>query len=109
MFSKKLNLIQEKLFDFIIFISYALIFASFFNFSSSAPMYLKNLDYYFRIYICLFLIWRFNPFRQIVFTELDRKIAFNAGLFILTTTALNNYIIDVKEQAKKLKQLFIPN
>ena len=109
MFNANLNSIQEKLFDFIIFISYALILFSFLGFSHSAPKYLENIDYYFRIYICLFLIWRFNPFRKIIFTELDRKIAFNAGLFILTTTALNKYLVNAEGKFQKLKQSIIPN
>jgi len=62
-----------------------------------APVYLSNLDYYVRIYICLFLIWRFNPLRtKYEFTDLDRKIAFSAGVFILTTTALNQYLETIK-------------
>jgi hypothetical protein len=46
-------------------------------------------------------MWRFNPLREkYEFTELDRKIAFSAGLFILTTTALNQYLDQLKEIVK---------
>jgi len=31
-------------------------------------------------------------FRTIKFTELDRKIAFSAGLFLFATTAINQYL-----------------
>jgi hypothetical protein len=104
-FLHKLNEFQERMFDIFITISYILIFASFFGFSSSAPQYLVNLDYYVRIYICLFLLWRFNPFRKIEnFTNLDRKIVFSAGLFILTTTALNDYVMILKEKLQKTFQ-----
>ena len=57
-----------------------------------------DVAFYMRIYICLFLIWRFNPLRQffvnkpIVFTNLDRKIAFSAGLIILSTTVIKEYL-----------------
>jgi len=48
-------------------------------------------------------MWRFNPLREkYEFTELDRKIAFSAGAFILTTTALNQYLEQVKEIVKNL-------
>ena len=68
-----------------------------FGLSQTAPNYLQSLDYYVRVYICLFLIWRFNPLRtHYEFTDLDRKIAFSAGVFILTTTALNQYIEQLK-------------
>jgi hypothetical protein len=107
MFNERLNYIQEKFFDIFIVFSFVIIFISFFGFSNSAPEYLKSMDYYFRIYICLFLIWRFNPFRKVhKFTELDNKIAFNAGLFILTTTALNQYLVDARE---KVIHIIMPN
>jgi len=96
-FVKKLNEYQEKIFDGIIVIIYILIFATFLGIFNNAPSYLNDINYYFRIYICLFLIWRFNPLHKIdVFTNLDRKIAFNAGVFILTTTILNEYIVSIK-------------
>jgi hypothetical protein len=61
------------------------------------------MDYYVRIYICLFLIWRFNPFRgSVTFTDLDRKIAFSAGLFIITTTALNQYLVSIRDKLQKI-------
>jgi hypothetical protein len=92
-----LNQYQETTFDLFIFISYILIIISAFGLSRQAPKYLDILDYYVRIYICLFLIWRFNPFRtHIEFTRLDAKIAFNAGLFILTTAVINQYVDKVK-------------
>jgi hypothetical protein len=48
------------------------------------------------------LIWRFNPFRTYYeFTDLDRKIAFSSGLFILTTTTLNKYLLFFEDKIKK--------
>jgi hypothetical protein len=98
-FYSKLNDFQEKMFSIFVMVSYILIFVSFLGLSSSAPKYLDSLDYYVRIYICLFLLWRFNPLRKMdKFTDLDRRIAFSAGLFILTTSALNEYLNSIKNQ-----------
>ena len=104
MFNKEfLYKIQDNFFNLFIIISWTLIIVSAFGFSQDAPKLLINLDYYVRIYICLFLLWRFHPFRtKYSFTDLDRKIAFNAGLFILTTTALNKYLIDAQEKLKQI-------
>lgn len=105
MYKKLLNDWQNRLFNLFIFISYVLIIFSALGLSQSAPKYLETLDYYVRIYICLFLIWRFNPLRSYYeFTDLDRKIAFSAGVFILTTTALNQYLLSFKDQIKNLVQ-----
>jgi len=92
---------QDRSFDLILYISYFLLFISYIGISVSAPKYLDSLDYYIRVYVCLFLIWRFNPLRShYEFTDLDRKIAFSAGVFVLTTTALNEYIVKFKEVVK---------
>ena len=105
MIQHKLHNYQEKLFNIVIYLSYTLIILSSLGFSQSAPKYLEILDYYVRIYICLFLIWRFNPFRTYYeFTDLDRKIAFTAGAFILTTTILQQYLILIKDKAKDFIQ-----
>jgi len=101
--STTLHKYQERLFDLIIYVSYLLIIISSLGISESAPKYLSDLDYYVRVYICLFLICRFNPFRsRYEFTDLDRKIAFSAGVFILTTTTLNQYLVDIKDKVKNL-------
>jgi len=48
-------------------------------------------------------MWRFNPLRKYYeFTRLDSKIAFSAGAFILTTTALNEYLIDFKDKIRTI-------
>jgi len=103
MTKSQLHNLQELLFNIFIIVSYSLIILSFFDISQSAQTYLQSLDYYIRIYVCLFLMWRFNPFRSSYeFTNLDRKIAFSAGLLILTTTALNQYLNEIKNIIKQL-------
>jgi hypothetical protein len=90
LFSKKFIYgYQEIVFDGIISLTYVLVFLYLFGISNFAKEKLDIIDKYIRIYICLFLIFRFNPFRtKYEFTNLDRKIAFSAGLFIFTTSIL---------------------
>lgn len=104
--NKTLGFIQEKFFDLFIIVSYILIIASYLGLSDLAPKYLDNLEYYIKNYVCLFLIWRFNPLRtHYAFTKLDAKIAFNAGLLILTTSALNTYIDEIKSYFENMFHL----
>ena len=86
--------VQEHIFDFTFVIIYFLYFLIALGLSATAPKYLSFLDYYVKIYVSLFLIWRFNPFRNVKFKPLDKKIAFNAGLFVLfATTSINQKLI----------------
>lgn len=80
------------IFNIGITIIWILIFLSFVNFySEKTKMILSIVSYYIRIYVCVFLIVRFNPFytmftkKKFVFTDLDRKIAYSSGITILTT------------------------
>jgi hypothetical protein len=92
---KELNSIQERFFDIFIYISYLFLFLSLFGISFIPQEIFVEVNNYMRIYICLFLMWRFNPLKShYEFTNLDRKIAFSAGVFILSTTMLNKYLID---------------
>jgi hypothetical protein len=96
-YKKQLNTVQYYLFSITIYITYILLTLSFIGVSENAKNTLNTIDYYVKIYICLFLIWRFNPIViRDDFTDLDKKIAFSSGLFLLTTTALNAYVVDIK-------------
>ncbi len=101
MLSNQLDLFQNIVFSLFTVITYILIVLSILN-VYNASKYLNIIDYYVRIYVCLFLIYRFNPLRDkntvYKLTELDRKIAFSAGVFLITTTALNTYIKYAKTQ-----------
>jgi cytochrome c biogenesis protein CcdA len=96
----KLHKVQERIFDFTFLIIYILYFVIALGLSAAAPKYLSFLDYYVKIYVSLFLIWRFNPFRNVKFTSFDKKIVFNAGIFVLfATTSINEILINyVKNQ-----------
>jgi hypothetical protein len=92
----KITKFQERVFDFALFSTYFLYILIALGLSANAPNYLSTLDYYVRIYVALFLILRFNPFRNVEFTKLDKKIAFSAGVFVLATTALNQILENFK-------------
>ena len=94
--------VQLYMFRFFVITSYLLIVFIFIGIQIPNKIYnyYYTIDFYIRIYICIFLLWRFNPFQKIKFNELDRHIAFSAGLVILSTTILNNYLVQFKEKIK---------
>lgn len=98
---------QDFWFNLFIITSYLLYISFAVGIFKSAPQYLESLDYYVKIYISLFLLWRFNPFRKIHFTDLDRKISFSAGIFLFTTSAVNQILIKYLDNAKNIVQKHI--
>ena len=101
---KNLYKFQDFWFNIFIITTYALYILFAVGVVKSAPQYLEKLDYYVKIYISLFLLWRFNPFTRIHFTDLDRKIAFTAGVFLFTTSAINQILIKYLSNAKDVVQ-----
>lgn len=91
---------QERVFTFVIYFSYMLYFLTIFGLSRNAPEYLKYLQFFIQIYVCLFLIIRFNPFIKTKFTHLDKRVAFSAGLFIFTTSFINEILVRNIEKVK---------
>jgi hypothetical protein len=101
-----LTKIQSDAFTIILIITWVLYFVIALGLSVKAPEYLDNLQYYVKLYVSLFLIWRFNPFRRVKFTFLDARIGFSAGVFLLMTTfvgnLLNTYLTQVQNIVKAL-------
>ena len=84
---------QHRAFDIATYLLYALILMATLGVSFISPSYAETLEFAIKLYVCVFLVWRFHPFRtRPHFTELDYKISFNAGMIILMTTILNAYL-----------------
>jgi hypothetical protein len=96
----KIYNIQNRFFDIIIILSWILYLLIALRLSVKAPDFLDDLEYYIKIYVSLFLLYRFMPFRKIKFTDLDRKIAFNAGIFLFSATTINSILLTYIKQIK---------
>ena len=69
------------------------------------PVYFIEFVFLFKVFISIFLIYRFNDFRKNVkFTELDRKVCFLAGINILIISfadLIQDYLERIKTFIKK--------
>ena len=104
MFFKDIHNFQTIAYNISVYVTWALYISIILGLSTNAPQYLDDLQDYVKMYVSLFLIIRFNPFRKVRFTELDGKIAFSAGVFLLATTAINSVI---QTYLGRAKQIFI--
>jgi len=105
--------IQNKTLDVILFVTYFLYFSLALGIYFISPQYINLLHDIVKIYICFFLIYRFNPFRTTKCNDLDKRIAFSAGFFLLSTTIFENilkYIISKTEtNIEKIKRKILTN
>ena len=96
--------LQDKAFTIITYVNYIVYALVLFGMSYLTPESVSTLNKYMPVYISLFLLIRFNPLRRKDqhFTDLDRKIAFSSGVFLILTTTvgalaeayLQKYVID---------------
>ena len=100
-FNIDIHRLHNKAYDILVYITWFLYVVIALGLSANAPQYLEDMQYYIKLYVSLFLIYRFNPFRRVTFTGLDAKISFSAGVFLIATTAINtglqNYITELKQ------------
>ena len=98
------------IFNIVIIIVWILIFASIVNFyEEKTKGILEFITYYIRIYVCIFLVIRFNPFysiitkKRVVFTDLDRKIAYSSGIIIISADInLIEYASNIFNKIRKI-------
>jgi hypothetical protein len=89
--NKTFYTIQYKILTLFSTIFKIVVFLYITGFLNYKPPYLLQINFVLKIIVALFLIYRFNSYRkyQIRFTELDRKIAHSAGLYILVVSFAN--------------------
>ena len=77
---------------------------------TNKPLFLVEINEVVRFLLGLFLVYRFNSYRKqkIIFTELDKKICFSTGVYIITY-ALGEYITFFSDIIRFwVSKLFLP-
>jgi hypothetical protein len=65
------------------------------------PHLVETLSTSVRLFVCLFLIIRFNPFRKHILHKYDGQVIFAAALFLLTNEAIEKYILANRNDVNK--------
>lgn len=75
------------------------------GFFQQKPTIFINFNFIVKIGLALFLIYRFNNYRkyEITFTDLDRKVCYSAGIYILFIS-FADYVNSYTNEIKKLIQ-----
>ena len=87
----KIHHFHHNIFYFLVYASYVLYVLSLLKFVPGLDKYSLKIHYGLIVYISLFLLYEFNPFRKTVFTDFHKEIVFHSGLILFGTTALATY------------------
>ncbi len=92
--------VQIFIVDWAGFITAIVFISLFIGLIQSEPLYFVQGIFLFKLFISLFLIYRFNKFRKkVIFTELDRKICYMAGVNLILISfadVIQVYTIQIK-------------
>jgi hypothetical protein len=78
--------IQDRLVQIVIALTWILYFLSFLGVYSKAHVYLQEINFFFKVYVCVFLVIRFQPYfpkYSAPITKLDKQLAFLSGVLFL--------------------------
>ena len=92
---------EVKFLNFFSFITKVTVVLFIIGFFQSKPVFIIQFNFVVKTILALFLIYRFNNFRKnkIEFTDLDRKICYSAGIYIILISffdLINNYIDTIR-------------
>ena len=84
-------------------IYYVLYALSLIGISLVAPVYLQYFSALVKIYISLFLLYKFNPLKsKITCTDYDKTLIFNSAIFLLLTTTIGDLLTSLNLKALHL-------
>ena len=97
--------VKHFIIDWMIYITFIIFILLFLGIIQKEPTYVSQVIFVFKVFISLYLMYRFNDFRKNVkFTELDRKVCFLAGTYLLLFSfadLINDYSKKIKEFLKQ--------
>jgi hypothetical protein len=76
---------------FMIHISYFIVY---FGIASIHAKYMNYLNIFIEVFVCLFLIARFHPFREHTLHKYDSTIIFGSAILLLTNLGANQFIFN---------------
>ncbi len=94
----------EKFYNYITYLWYILFFIAFFQLSKYAPEYLDELVIIIKTFICVFLLYRFNPYSKKEFTDFDKRIVFDSALYLLFSSLFVEFYLIFKKRFNKIKK-----
>jgi len=95
-----LDKFQDRTLDIIFIIIYVLYIAIAFGIYFVSPKYITFIHGFIKLYVCIFLIYRFNPYNNNKCNHLDKRIAFTAGFFLLSTTIFDKIFENIIKKTK---------
>ena len=107
MFDKLLENVKKPVYLTLLFVLYLTYFLVVFGIYQINPFYVAYFSKILQIFIAVFLIIRFHPFRKHQLYEFDDKIIFGSGLLILSDLGVTSFIETILNSNKNILMNYI--
>jgi len=95
------------IYTYLKYLFYILLVITIFTTNQYAPEFLDEINTVIKLFICIFLIYRFNPyFGTDNFDEFDKTIVFDSAFYLLSTTLIINFLEIFKKRFKRIIQYY---
>lgn len=85
-----------RYYPYIIILVHVLYFSIFIGIMTINSVYIKSLNVFVQLLVCIFLLIRFHPFREHELKKYDSRIIFSCAIFLITNLlfveGINQYI-----------------
>ena len=96
----------ENIYKYGLILIYGLYAVSILGVWNEAPIYLDNINYFFKLFIAIVLMYFFNPLRKDEpCTPIQKRIVFSAAFFILASTTISAFKTNVVDFYKRVSNL----
>ena len=95
-----------KIFDYIfvvLTIVWYLLYALTFSNLSQINQYFDMFVFYYKVYVCLLLIFYFNPYINVKLTKVKKQMIFTSSLMLLFSIGFKNIFINVSSHFNFIK------
>jgi len=93
--------LYESIYTYGSYLFYILYAITIFGLWNESKTYLNAVDYFLQLFISMLLIYFYNPLNNHTFGPIDKKIAFSAGIFLITSTTLNAFLKKIENPLSK--------
>ena len=98
-----LELIKKHVYLAMVVLLYSCYFLLYVGIFYINPTYIKNLSIAIRLFVCVFLIYKFHPFREHKLSYFDDKLIFASAILILTDMGITQYVVNIIAPTKNIK------
>ena len=98
-----LELIKKPVYVALIIMLYSCYFLLYVGIFYINPTYIKSLSIAIRLFICMFLLYKFHPFREHKLSYFDDKLIFASAILILTDMGITQYVVNIIAPTKNIK------